>query len=352
MVVTLPFAIAIFLASALAVIYFGTQLAKYGDALASLTGWGRLFVGSLLVALATSLPELSTNISAVRLDPPNPELALGNVLGANMINMFTFAVVALIFGGRRFLQGIAPQQGYLIGLAIILTMLAVLFAAVKPAIELWNIGLSSVILLVVFVVGMRIVYATRPANPDAVEEVVSVTLARAWMIFTLVSIGVIIAGFFLAFSVDRIAELTGIASGTLGILAASIVTTLPEATATIAAARIGAADLGIGNLYGSCAFNVTILFYADPFYRQGIIVNQTDPTHFVAGSVAILLMLYGLVLVLARNRMHRVFALGALGVMAAIYLAAAVVVARLGSPEAGGSAAVHPQQPHQHYLVQ
>ncbi len=119
---------------------------------------------------------------------------------------------------------------------------------------------------------------------------------------------------------------------------------MPEAAATIAAARIGAADLGIGNLYGSCAFNVTILFYADPFYRQGIIVNQTDPTHFVAGGVAIFLMLFGLVLVLARHRLSRVIAIGGLALMAAIYLAAAVVVARLGSPEGGsGSPSVNCQ---------
>ena len=114
MSVGLPVALAIFLASALVVIYLGNLLAKYGDALATLTGWGRLFVGSILVALATSLPELSTNISAVRLDPPNPELALGNVMGANMVNMFMLAVVALFFGGKRFLQQVAPEQGYLI----------------------------------------------------------------------------------------------------------------------------------------------------------------------------------------------------------------------------------------------
>lgn len=332
MVVTLPIAIAIFLGSAVAVIFFGSQLAKYGDALASLTGWGRLFVGSLLVAMATSLPELSTNISAVRLDPPNPQLALGNVLGANMINMFTFAAVALLFGSRKFLQKVAPQQGYLIVLAVLLTALAVLFAVVRPEIEVWSVGLSSVILLVVFLVGMRIVYTTRPSNPDAVEEVVSVTLARAWAMFTLVSIGVIIAGFFLAFSVDRIAEITGVASSTLGILAASIVTTMPEASATIAAARIGAADLGVGNLYGSCAFNITILFYADPFYRQGIVLNQAEPTHFVAGGVALVLMVFGLVLVLTRNHLRQVLAVGGLVLMLAIYLAGAVVVAEMGSP--------------------
>ena len=77
--IDLVIAAGVFLASALAVVYFGSQLAKYGDALATLTGWGRLFVGSILLALATSLPELSTNITAVRLSPPNPELAVGNI---------------------------------------------------------------------------------------------------------------------------------------------------------------------------------------------------------------------------------------------------------------------------------
>ena len=67
----LSVAVLVFLGSAAAVIFLGVQLAKYGDALATLTGWGRLFVGSILVALATSLPELSNNITAVQLDNPN-----------------------------------------------------------------------------------------------------------------------------------------------------------------------------------------------------------------------------------------------------------------------------------------
>lgn len=333
----LAVAIGIFLVSAATVIYFGTQLAKYGDALATLTGWGRLFVGSILVALATSLPELSTNISAVRLDPPNPELALGNILGANMLNMLTFALVAMLFGGKSFLQKIAPEQGYLITLAIVLTTLTVIFTVFKPDISFWNLGLSSIILLVVFLVGMRIVYTKRPEDEDSSEDPVDMTLTRAWLMFSLVSIGVIISGFFLAYSVDSIAAITGVASSTLGILVASLVTTMPEATATIAAARLGAADLGIANLFGSCAFNVTILFYADPFYRQGIILNQTDPTHFVAGGVAIVLMVAALVLVLCHQRIHRVVASAALALMAAVYLCGAVAVGKLGSPSVVGA---------------
>ena len=56
----------LFLGSASLVILSGTYLAKYGDLLADMTGWGRLWVGTLLLATATSLPELVTVISAVR----------------------------------------------------------------------------------------------------------------------------------------------------------------------------------------------------------------------------------------------------------------------------------------------
>lgn len=331
--VGLAVSLPVFLASAAAVILLGIQLAKYGDALATLTGWGRLFVGSILVALATSLPELSNNITAVRID--NPQLALGNVVGANMINMFTLAVVALLFGGRRFLQRVAPEQGYLIVLAAILTGLAVLFAAVRIEFDVWRVGLPSLFLLIVYVIGMRIVYQRRPAAAEgAAEEEPGMSLRRAWTLFGLVSAGVIIAGIFLAQSADWIANATGISSGVLGILAVSIVTTMPEASATVAAARMGAADLGVAGLYGSCVFNVTILSFADPFYRVGlrggndcasvIIVNCPSPEHFVAGGVAIGLILAGGLLLWGRRRFPQPVIVGGLVLMAAVYLAGAV----------------------------
>ena len=242
-----------FLASAVAVVFLGTYLAKYGDALASLTGLGRMFVGSILVALATSLPEVSNNITAVRID--NPQLALGDVLGSNMFNMLILGVVALLFGGKRFVQRVAPEQGYLIVLAALLTGLAVLFAVFKSGVSVWQVGLSSIIVLVVYLLGMWIVYNRRPsADGEEGDESHGITLRRAWIMFILVSIGVIVAGVLLAQSVDRIAHITGVSSGVLGILAVALVTSMPEISATFAAARLGAADLGFAGVYGSCVF--------------------------------------------------------------------------------------------------
>ena len=343
--VGLSVAILVFLGSAVAVIFMGVQLAKYGDALATLTGWGRLFVGSILVALATSLPELSNNITAARID--NPQLALGNVVGANMVNMFTMGTVALLFGGRRFLRRVAPEQGYLVVLAAILTGLAVLFAALAvwfpgavTGANIWKIGISSIILLVVYVIGMRIVYQHRPAEGEGDEEEdAGMTMTRAWLMFSLVSLGVIIAGVFLAQSMDRVADLTGISSGVLGILAVSIVTTMPEASATVAAARMGAADLGVAGLYGSCVFNVTILAYADPFYRTGIVLNHSEPEHFVAGIVAVVLILWGGLMLWGRDRLPQPAIVGGLALMAIVYIIGALWVALLGAPGESEAAA-------------
>ncbi len=110
-------------------------------------------------------------------------------------------------------------------------------------------------------------------------------------------------------------------------------TTMPEASSTIAAARIGAADLGIAGLYGSCAFNVTILFYADIFYRDGILGNQTEPAHFAAGGVAIGLILAGMVLILGRRRIQSAIVAAALALMAIAYIAGAAAVIALGTSE-------------------
>ena len=330
----LTVAILVFLASAIAVGFLGAGLAKYGDALASLTGLGRMFVGSILVALATSLPELSTNISAVRLDPPNPQLALGDVLGSNMLNLFIFAMVALVFGGRRFLQQVSPLQGYLMVLAAALTGGAVLLGAARLDLSLLRIGVSSVILLAVYVVGMWVVYQNRASDGDGEDDAyhgAEISLKKAWVMFGLVSVGVIVAGIFLAWSTDRVAEITGVASSTLGILAVSVVTSFPELSATVAAARMNAADLGVAGIFGSCVFNISILAYADPFYGGGVLVNQMDAPHMVAGGTAIGLILAALALVMGRNRLPAPVTSAGLVLMAGVWLTAAIVVGAMGT---------------------
>ena len=325
-------AILIFLVSAGVVVYCGTKLAVYGDALAELTGLGRLFVGSILVALATSLPELSTNISAVSLNPPNPAIAIGNVFGANMINLFTFGAVALVFGGSRFLSNVSVEQKYLVFIAILMTVVGLLFISVPLNASAFNIGLPAGIILIMYVLGMWFIYKKKPddENSGSDEIQTTLTLTKAWLLFGVVSAGVVVGGIFLAISTDQIADITGISSGVLGIIAVSIVTTMPEASATIAAGRMKAYDLGVAGLFGSCVFNVTIIGYADIFYRDGIITTQGEPAHQIAGLVAVGLMLIGLAVILGKNKLPKPVLTAGVAAIVVVYLVGAVLVATNG----------------------
>lgn len=324
-------ALLVFFASAAVVIVSGIFLAKYGDILADLMGWGRMWVGTILVAVATSLPELVTNLTAVSRD--QPDLAGGNILGANMVNMFTLAAVGLAFGGPFFFQRISQEQKYLVVVAIALTGLAVLLAGISPGISAYQVGLGSLLIVVIYLAGMRLVYVKRPKE-RAVDVVIgtdegSPSLARAWLSFGAASAAVIVAAIALAWSAEEISVATGLSGGFVGVVAVALVTTMPEASTTIAAVRFNAVDLAIGGLYGSCAFNILVLGIVDPFYRGGVLLDAMGPAHFAAGIAALLLMTAGLAQIVLRGRVRFLPPRPWLALMCTGYLLSLVVVYRL-----------------------
>ena len=325
-------AVLLFAGSAAVVILSGVFLAKYGDALAELMGWGRLWVGTILIAMVTSLPELVTDITAVTRN--EPELAAGDLLGSNMANMFILAMVALIFaGGARFFRQVAPEQKFVALIAISLTSLAVLLGAFPIGLSFLAMGLASVLVLAVYLPGMRLVYVTRPQGGEDREKGASgglPSMRKAWIIFGLASLAVIVAAPALVFSVEEIADITGLSTSFLGVVAVALVTSFPEASATITAVRIGAIDLAVGGLYGSCVFNVLILALADPFYREGVLLETFQNDHLAAGLVAILLMSLGLGQILLRGQFRYAPAVPTLVVMGLVYIGSLFLIYTLG----------------------
>lgn len=88
----------IFAVSAAAVVGAGVVLARYGDAIATGSGLGGLFIGMLLLATATSLPEIVTAASAAAVG--SPDLAIGDLLGSSMANMAILAFTDLLYRRR------------------------------------------------------------------------------------------------------------------------------------------------------------------------------------------------------------------------------------------------------------
>lgn len=300
----------IFALSAVVIVFAGAKLSQYGDQIADETGLGRLWVGVVLIAGATSLPELVTDISAVRLGAP--DLAVGDLFGSSMTNMLILGVIDLIHRQKRVWQRAALEQTLSAALAVILTCMAGLFVALRTDLDLRVAGLETFFIALLYVLGMRVVYRQEDVKrrQRALElvrepetghaEAKRGGLKRAAIGFSLASLAILVAAPALAISAKSIAEQSGISSGFMGTLFVGAVTSLPELVTALAAVRLGAFDLAVGNLFGSNAFNMFALFLVDLANPSGPLLAAVSATHALTAFLAILLMNIGLMGIIYR----------------------------------------------------
>ena len=112
--------------------------------------------------------------------------------------------------------------------------------------------------------------------------------------FAVATVALIFITPFLVRSSAGIAAAMGVSTGFVGATLVAVVTSLPELVTTIAAVRIGAYDMAIGNLFGSNAFNIFALGLTDFFYKQGRFLADIDDTMLLAAILGLLLTAMGL----------------------------------------------------------
>ena len=295
----------VFAASAGAVIVAGSFLAQFADVLAERTGLGRLWMGTVVVAMVTSLPELVTDVSAVRQGAP--DLAVGDLFGSSMTNMAILGGLVLVFPARRLLQGVALENVLTASLAVLLTILAVLFLTMRSHPGVGPIGLGPLLIGFTWLVGMgalREVHITAGKHAHASEHTMTLRAALAGFVVT----GAVIfaAGPFLADSASEIALKTGLGEMFFGTVAVAMVTSLPELVVSASAVRMGALDLALGNLFGSNASNMTILLALDVAYTDGKILSVVDAALAVPALAAVGLMTIGIAAIVMKAERQRI----------------------------------------------
>ena len=327
---SLATAIALFLGASAVVVFSAVMLARAGDVIAARTGLGHLWVGSLLIAGATSLPELVTNVTAVRID--NPGLAAGNILGANMLNVSNLAVIAAIFGGREIYRRLSKGQEYLAIVAFAMTALAATHVVLGSDAQWFGVSPAAISILVIYLVGSRVLYVASKNDPAGVGgQPPEKSLSWGWAVFLVSAAFVAVSAWALALSADAIAEETGISASFIGVLAVAIVTTLPELTVGVTSIRIGAPEMAVAGLYGSNALNIAILAVADLAYTDNALFSSLDSSHLIAAGFAVLLMGLGLIQVrLRRTLKYFSFTEPSTVTIVAIYLVGLFLVFRAG----------------------
>jgi cation:H+ antiporter len=290
-----------FLVCAAVIVVAGSFLSMFADAIAELTGLGRLVIGSVLLAGATSLPELSVDISAIR--QGNPDLAVGDLLGSSLMNMLLLALLDLFTRSRgKMLSRQSAAHALSGSVAAALTAvvgIGLLTGERFAAYAILSISPLAIVLVIAYILGVRLVYldqriALRTAAEQGVEEPplpAGMTLGKAGLGFAACALVILVAGPYLASAAGDLAVQFKLGESFVGTTLVALSTSLPELVSMIAALRIGATDLAIGNVFGSNAFNMILFAPLDLIHTGSLFADVDGPQHAITCIAAILAML-------------------------------------------------------------
>lgn len=284
-----------FLVSAAVIIYSGTKLSFYGDKIADLTGMGKAWVGLILMASVTSLPELITGISAVAIVKA-PDLAAGDIFGSCMFNL-----LILSFLDARLKQPLFSmvKSSHIVAAIFGIILLTVAGMAIFLSNEIPSVLWISSFTFLIFGIYLVSVWgifqyehaALIESPPIAIPQssTHSADLKKVIGGYALHALIVIGAAIFLPYFGERIASYSGLGNSFFGTLFIAAATSLPELVVSLAALRMGSFDIAVGNLLGSNVFNMFILGIDDVFYREGSLFKDISPTHLLSVFITIIM---------------------------------------------------------------
>ena len=332
------------LAGATAVILASSNfLAKSADVIAFKTGLGRAFIGVVLLATATSLPELGTGISAIVLFD-EPDLAAGEAFGSNLFNLLIIGLLDLFWRNGPILNSVGLTAAVVgaLGIAVIsLAAIAAVIHGLTPEMSTWHISPVSVVMLVVFLLAMYLIYRfehsggqeSRVDEADIQDdpeehEYGSASLYKAGLTYLIAASLIVTAAIWLASTGEKVTDEMGWEASFVGTQFLAFSTSLPELAASFAAIRINAPELAITGVLGSNLFNMGfILFMDDLALVDGPLWDHVSTIHPLTALVAVLMTSVVIFAVLnrGRSRPSKYWTPEAL-VLIGLYVAASVLV--------------------------
>ncbi|MHB9033042.1 MAG: sodium:calcium antiporter [Anaerolineae bacterium] len=297
----------IFLVSSALLVLAAVKLAEYADAISLRTGLGRLFIGTLLLAGGTSLPEFLTIITSLQNAAPN--LAAGNIFGSNMFNVVLLGLLDLAYWRSSILAQVANKHVMTAGFCVLLSGVAIFFVQAGLPLRIGWIGLDSLVLIALYVGTVYLLHANSVDAGPSAEELAAAKVPPLWTGLVGFSLSVALLILVTPRMVDsaiELAHITGLGTGFVGTTLVSVITSIPELVTCIVAIRLQAYDLAVGNLFGSIMFNLFSLGVTDLFYTKGLFLTDIDPVFGLVGLLSLILVSIALLSnAITRRRFHR-----------------------------------------------
>lgn len=253
-----------------------------------ITGLGKTTIGYALIALITTLPELSVSI-LIATGIGDIGIAIGNVLGSNIVN------ICFILGLIFLIASLRSPQLYVTVKEEVRTLHFGLFISSLIPVVLIYIGYVSrvvgIILVSIFVYEIYSVSKRRRVEETEGAERISSRLRRYLALTILGLIAVITSAYLIVETASYIAECIGIPSAVIGATIIAFGTSLPEFTIGLKSSLKGHIELVIGNIVGSCFTNTTLILGVALIGRE-FVVNMVSYTSMATFTIMACLILW------------------------------------------------------------
>lgn len=272
---SLPLVFLFYFLSSAALVYFSIKCADYVDLLDKKTSLSGAFIGGVILAAVTSLPELVTSISAISIG--NPGLIIGNVLGSNIFNLCIFgSMTALSVKTYATCKiGKAHLATILCTIAADVLMIGTLLLPVEyTRIPYIQVNGASLFILIIYFISLRFLSNDDTENDE--EDTSPLTVKQIAIRMVLMAAGLVGMSFIVTFFADQLQEKLNLGASLAGAIFLGVTTSLPELTSSITLVRRRNFNAMVGNVVGSNMFNFTIFSVADFMAGKTPVYQHSD----------------------------------------------------------------------------
>jgi cation:H+ antiporter len=295
-----------FLAAAVAVWIAGIQLSRSTDALDSRLGLGQALGGTVLLAVATNLPEIAITASAALAH--HLGIAIGNILGGIAIQTVVLVALDVAMGPTSALTTRAASLVLALeGLLVIAVLAISVMGAQLPSSDpRGRLEPAAVLIALCWLLGVWLVNRARrglpwhdssgnapgaqdkPLGHSKATAARKMGLARSAGVFGLAAAVTLAAGVVLERSGERIADHIGLSGVIFGATVLAAATSLPELSTGIASVKLGDYQLAVSDIFGGNAF-LPALFLVASLLSGSAVLPQAQPTDIYLTALGIVL---------------------------------------------------------------
>jgi len=272
---TLFQSIIVLVASFVGIIFSANYLIDNGSKIASIYKVSPLIIGILILGFGTSAPEIFVSVLAAFED--SPELAVGNALGSNILNIaLVLGITAMILPIKVNAKAVKKEWGFLIA-----------FTLISGGLLLWDkhLGVMDGFVLIVLL-GIFLFYTFKDSKKvDHKFDNLSLNIdisqsGKIWRNLILSLIVLLVCAQFIVFSGKSIAIYFQVSELIIGLTLIALGTSIPELAVALTSALKKQHEMVVGNIIGSNIFN-TVAVLAIPGLISPVTVQEEITTDYL-----------------------------------------------------------------------